>query len=871
MAQTFSSSDFGVLTVPGAYPTFKVQAQNSGLATTGVLMLVGEATAGPDWTLESNLQKNSFGPDQVGDVIAKYGSGPIVDAVQAWASPANDDQIPGAPQAFIIVKTNASTQAKGTLTDWSTSTWGTLGARTLGAGANGTSYQVMPTNATSFPSIAEAVPTTGKFTMLLPTGVLTDLHVYVNGVSAGATLAVTGHLPLPSTFVTALNTLTGVDASGGAFSQVCPSAVPTLSASYVGNTATFTFSATGAKNALAIGDTLFIPETSALHAANASWSGSWVVVAPTAANGLVIVATKLMDASGTDGTLTPLAGGPQVGISINTGSGTPSDGGFPGGNGDDLQDFGPVTISVDDDVSADVPVDGLGKSLEIADAPPGSSPDSHLTNSAYALGTGTKVSWVSVTGAPALLTSKEYSASLVVNNIVTNTQEQLQAGGEVALQLGYAGTTCTVTVGATSLVVVSTGGANATTLPLLFKNFPSVGALAAYVNAQAGFSASASTGITGMLPATALDQGVFHGASTWGAQTCRIKTDAYRFAQRAIGSSSQVTLVAPMPIAGVPKTMAAPLFLSGGTGGGSTNAAITAGIDALQSVKGNFLVPLFSQDSAADITGGSTDATSSYDIANINAYAKAHVLLMSQPKQKKNRQALLSTRGTFAAAQVSASNIASFRCAMAFQDVQVALGQGIVQGQPWVLAGLAAAMQAAGLYKGIVGKYINCQGVLQAAGDYNDQNVGAETQALQAGLLPAANDTDAGGVYFVSDQTTYGSDSNFVYNSIQAVYVADTMALTMAARMQKAFKGQSVADISASGAVGFVKNVLADFLTQKLIAPSDGAPKGYKPGSIVVRISGTTMTVSVTVFLAGLIYFIPIVFSIQQVTQTASA
>ena len=191
--------------------------------------------------------------------------------------------------------------------------------------------------------------------------------------------------------------------------------------------------------------------------------------------------------------------------------------------------------------------------------------------------------------------------------------------------------------------------------------------------------------------------------------------------------------------------------------------------------------------------------------------------------------------------------------------------------QPWMAAGLAASMQAAGFYKGIVNKYANCNGVVQAAGDYNDQNDDQETTALLAGLLPLRRDLDAGGVLFVSDQTTYGSDNNFVYNSLQAVYVADTMALTLAQRMQRAFVGQSVADISASQAVGYVKNILADFLTLKLIAPSDGAPKGYQPGSIVVNISGTTMTVNLIVFLAGLLYFVPIVFQINQVQQSASA
>ena len=38
--------------------------------------LGGEAEAGPDYSLEDELGDNSFGPDQLAEVIAKYKSGP---------------------------------------------------------------------------------------------------------------------------------------------------------------------------------------------------------------------------------------------------------------------------------------------------------------------------------------------------------------------------------------------------------------------------------------------------------------------------------------------------------------------------------------------------------------------------------------------------------------------------------------------------------------------------------------------------------------------------------------------------------------------------------------------------------------------------
>jgi hypothetical protein len=143
MAQQTSTAAFGVLTVPGAVATYNVQQSNAGVAAAGIVMIVGEADAGPDYTLETNLNKNSFGPNSVGDVIAKYQSGPIVDAVSAFTTPADDENIPGAPTAFIIAKTNKSLQAVGALPDYDTAVYATIGAQLLGAGGNNIEFQVI--------------------------------------------------------------------------------------------------------------------------------------------------------------------------------------------------------------------------------------------------------------------------------------------------------------------------------------------------------------------------------------------------------------------------------------------------------------------------------------------------------------------------------------------------------------------------------------------------------------------------------------------------------------------------------------------------------------------------------------------------------
>ena len=95
MAQSFSTTS-GTLIIPGVYSSITVQTANGGLSTNGVLVLIGESSSGPDYTQETNLQLNSFGPDQFAAVQAKYGSGRLVDAFNMASTPSDDPQIPGA-------------------------------------------------------------------------------------------------------------------------------------------------------------------------------------------------------------------------------------------------------------------------------------------------------------------------------------------------------------------------------------------------------------------------------------------------------------------------------------------------------------------------------------------------------------------------------------------------------------------------------------------------------------------------------------------------------------------------------------------------------------------------------------------------------
>jgi hypothetical protein len=519
--------------------------------------------------------------------------------------------------------------------------------------------------------------------------------------------------------------------------------------------------------------------------------------------------------------------------------------------------YAPVVINL----TAAAVVPGAGKTLEIVELTSGGD---LLSRTAYQLGTTTAVAWVSKLAVPALLgSSVESEMVLTATRSLDNKSETFQEGGEIALQVGYTGSDVTLTISATTLTT-SAG------LSLALADYSTIQALADYIATQSGYTASVGTAALGFLPPTALDRVSAIGiTSQFGTvQPGRIKIDAYRMFTAVDGGSQLLQFGNPTAraAAGLPAVTAAG-FLSGGEVGGTTNADVSAALAELETVDGNFLVPLFARDASSDIADGETDATSTYDIASINASAKAHVLAMSQFKRRKNRQTLVALQDSFANQQTASANLASFRANMCFQNVKDLDAFGDIQTfQPWMASVKAASMQAAGFYKSITNKKTVISGLTHAAGDFNPRNDSQVENALIAGLMPL-RPSRTGGFEWVSDQTTYGSDDNFVFNSLQAVYAADTVALTTGQRMERAFVGQSVADISAQVALTYLDQIMADFLRLKLIAPSDDAKRGYKNARI--RIVGNVMLVSLEIKLATAIDFVVIDFLVSPVQQTA--
>lgn len=830
MAQTVNF-DSATLILPGSYPSITVQSSVAGLSTNGVVVLLGEADAGPDFSKEEDLQLNAFGADQQSSVLSKYRSGPLLDAYRAVATPANDTDIVGAPSRIILVKTNASAKASSALTKIGGGTYATLADKSYGKAGNLINYQITALS-------SEVIPTTGPFTYLPPIGAFAA-SFRANGDTAVSTTV--SALTLPPAFVTQINALSGIAATGGADRLTLNAVSGNLAVNVVSGFAIqISYDLTWNVTPTA-GDTLYIPSGSAIAGAGNANVGLYVV---TEATDNTIDATKLHDATGSPGDNTS-----PVNVSSTPVAAT-----------SDLHCYAPVTISLE----AGVVVDGLGKSLEINELT--SSPD-RFSDNAYALSTD-RVTWISKTGSPTQLTSaSEYEVQLNVNRQVDNIQESMTAGGDIALMMGYTGTSASAVLTDTTMTITVTGGSGSS-LTIALADYPTLADLASYIASNTGYSASVGSAALGNLSPKLLDNGTFKFGTTFGNKTGRIKVDAYKFF-KAISDNSQLvqlgTTTVAQAAAGLPDVNALK-YLAGGTKGGTTDASFQAAVDALEAVQGNFIVPLMSRDASADISDGLTDSASTYTIAAIHAAIRSHVLKMSTLKRRRNRQGFLSIRDSFDNAKTTASNLAAARCTMAFQDVKNLSLTGIKQFHPWMGAALAAGMQAAGFYRPLTFKGINCSGALQAAGDFKDNDDTNMEDAILAGLLPIKRN-DTGGFIWEIDQTTYTKDDNFVYNSVQAIYVADVVALTSALRMEKAFVGKSLAQLSASVILSAFENVMSDMVRLKLLAPSTDAPKGFK--NATVKINGPVALIEAEIKLATELLFIPISFLVTQVQQSA--
>lgn len=502
-----------------------------------------------------------------------------------------------------------------------------------------------------------------------------------------------------------------------------------------------------------------------------------------------------------------------------------------------------IKISYDTDASANSK--GSSKSIELIDSSAG---DLALLSLVEGL----------------ITSSAEPEIQVDINRSDTGVNESFIISADVALSMGYVGTTATVTVTDGTLTTTVTGGSGSN-LSIDLTQYNTMKDLADYINSQTGYSATAESGSTQLSPVH-LDDVTSIGICSTGMEleSGRIKKANYNTIVK-LGQSTVLDFIPEVGVVGLPDVVSSAIFLGGGTTGSTISADVVNAVSDLETINVNFVVPLFSRNATDDIADGLTDSSSAYTIDAIHALIKSHILKMSTAKIKRHRLGILSYWGTYSETKSKASTLAHARISLTPQrSTQVSSTGNVVNYLPWYTAVIAAGMQAAGFYKSIVNKFANVISFQDPTG-FDSGSVGDIEDALDAGLLIL--EKDVVGNKWVSDQTTYGIDTNFVYNSLQAMYAADLVALDLTASFQTAFTGQSLADVDASTGLSFLDSKMFAYKQQKLISASSDAPLGYTNAKI--SISGPIMSVGVEIKLTTSIYFIPINIQISEVQSAA--
>jgi len=462
------------------------------------------------------------------------------------------------------------------------------------------------------------------------------------------------------------------------------------------------------------------------------------------------------------------------------------------------------------------------------------------------------------------VSSQEPEVQISINRQDTNTNESFIIEAQVAMSVGYDGTGATLTISG-GMLTTSVVGGSGSGLSISLSEFTTVSDLAAFINSQPGYSASSVSSSNNLSPLKLDEVATIGIATSGGFEAGRIKRALHNFKTKI--AESAVLDFEASAAAGLPAEMTASKFLSSGLKGSTKAADIANAIPALEGIKVNFVIPLFSRDASEDIADGLTDSASTYTIDAINALVKSHVLAMSTPKMKRNRVAMLSKQASYSTVKAAAASLSNFRVNMFFQkSSQVNSVGNVVEYQPWHTACIAAGMQSAGFNKSLTNKFANVISFKDPAG-FDSGNPGDVEDAIDAGLFFMQQET--AGNKWVVDQTTYGFDTNFVYNSLQAVYMADVLAIQLSESLEKFAVGQSLADVTSAGIIAFISKKMEEYRKLKIIGASDDAPLGYKNVSVVIN--GPIVEVKLEAKLATTILFIPIELELSQIQSSASA
>lgn len=136
-------------------------------------------------------------------------------------------------------------------------------------------------------------------------------------------------------------------------------------------------------------------------------------------------------------------------------------------------------------------------------------------------------------------------------------------------------------------------------------------------------------------------------------------------------------------------------------------------------------------------------------------------------------------------------------------------------------------------------------------------------EAIQSGIT-FLEARQSGGYRVVVDNTTYGKDSNFVWNRGNVIYAADIVAYNFRQQLEDIYVGKKNT-VKPAEVIGTAASILEQFKAQGITVSTSDAPNGYK--DLSVRIDGNIIYVTVTIKIVEGIDFVLSDITVQRATQ----
>jgi hypothetical protein len=437
-----------------------------------------------------------------------------------------------------------------------------------------------------------------------------------------------------------------------------------------------------------------------------------------------------------------------------------------------------------------------------------------------------------------------------------------QVGGRVVLELGYAGTSATVSIANNILTTTVVGGAGSSISGINLAAYRSIGDLIKFINTQTGYVARVSNNkYLSLSPSVVIDDvtsvgiccGTLNGSQSYPG---RLKADQYDFVNLFTLNSGLLGFT-PSPAvskyAGLPSVDANAVFLSGGIQGATGNIDISNGLDRGLQIDVSQVIPLFSRDATYDISDSLTDPNSSYTIASVVSLLTAHVNLASNVDTRRERIGLASHHGDFISTQQLASSIGAPRISMFFEMVNAVGADGNLY---WYLPWMGACMVAAGRVQANIGtsmlrKTFACTAIKHPGNvsiysplltnDFNPDSKTDAESAIQSGLIFLRSVAGSGQRMESPDASTYVSASNdpkeWYLARTNVIFATDEVVRTCRATADN-YIGETTITVSPAVLRKSLADTLQGFVSQ-------GALKGYQIQSITSLGNGYNVAIRI--------------------------